>query len=99
MTASRQPAISLGRKLGAVLCLLLLIGFSTAVLVHTHPQNSPESSAHCQLCFAAHAPVASAAPLAVAPQVISRPAPPPVPALLATRTVFFDLNIRPPPAS
>jgi hypothetical protein len=86
------------RKSGAILCLLLLIGFSTAVLVHTHPENSPETSAHCQLCFAAHAPAASAQPLAIAPQIVSRPTPPPAPALQATRAAVFDLNIRPPPA-
>lgn len=99
MTASRQPGMSIGRKIGAVLCLLLLIGFSTAAVAHTHPGNTPESSAHCQLCFAAHAPAASAAPLAIAPQLISTPAPRSVPSIQPTRVALFELKIRPPPAS
>jgi hypothetical protein len=84
------------RAVVALACVLLLAVFTTAAGVHFHTSSSTDDP-HCQLCFAAHAPVAAAAPVAllmqaVWTQVTAVPAAP-----RTSRTSIFDLNIRPPP--
>jgi hypothetical protein len=84
------------RALAALACILLLAAFTTASGVHFHTSSATDDP-HCQLCFAAHAPVAAAAPVAlimraVWTQVTAAPAAP-----RTNRTSIFDLNIRPPP--
>ena len=95
---SRTPnkQLKTWRTIVALTCVLLLAVFTTAAGVHFHTSSSTDDP-HCQLCFAAHAPAAVAAPAALVMQAVWTQVAPRPAALRSSRAAIFDLNIRPPP--
>lgn len=89
------------RKLGVLLCVLLLAALTTVAVAHVH-HDSPGDPAdqHCALCQLSHSPAADLAPAVVAIYVALTAA-----LVCATLSIWLDriavrdLSIRPPPAS
>ncbi len=93
---TRHKPLKAWRASVALLCVLLLAVFTTAAGVHLHSTSSTDDP-HCQLCFAAHAPAAVAAPAALIMQAVWTDVTAVTAALRTSRAAIFDLNIRPPP--
>ncbi len=95
----RWHATNLWRKLGAVLCIALLVGLTTVAVAHVHHESATDSNdSHCQLCQLSHSPVANPAQASIAIYVAITAA-----AVLlfskvwGNRVAVRDITTRPPP--